>query len=595
MLDTHRVSLASLDALAEGRSDPAVVEQLKLANRSRHLILLRAVLDRATAESVASAPLPPPAEAWTLLAAAQQRDAAAADVVLDHPQTGLWAANLLRRLGSDDPGDPPLWADLGGLHLLATAAAIRAGLHFRSRVPVWRGAVMLPTLGRADVQGRREWDFAHVHGQHGHVLVRGPAGSVRLPADRAADGAGWQALRTLHAGNFRLWLDDLDPSREFGAPLAPRRLPAAETARWAEALSATWDLLARHHSTTAAELAAGLTTLVPRDPADPHTPSSASHNDAFGSVVLSRPPDATTFAATLVHEFQHSKLGILLTLVDLLDPLGDNETPRLYAPWRDDPRPPTGLLHGVFSFLGVTAFYREHLGAETGLAARAAQFEFAYRREQTAHAVATLLAEVTPSALGRRFLIAAGDRLRTWAGDPVPADVLAAARRANLDHRLSWRLRHLTPPAAVTGELAEAWLRHRRKPVTTPPAPLLTPTPGASPRPRLPLARIWLTEPELFDLYRCEPELATAEIPGTTEADLALVDGDLGAAAALYRQEVLIRPEALGAWAGLALTAGDATLLGLPELVFAVHREIRLRTGTVTDPVRLARWLARES
>jgi HEXXH motif-containing protein len=593
MLDTHRVSLMSLDAMAEGRSDPAIVEQLRRANRSRQLTLLRAVLDRARVLVPDMAPSPSLEEAWTLLADAQQRDEAAADQVIAHPQTGVWAAKALRRLGKGNAadGDPPIWADLGYLHQLATAAAIRAGHDFQSRVPVWRGTVMLPTLGLADVQSRREWDFAQVHGEHGHVLVRGPAGSVQLPDNRAVDGAGWLALRTLRTGGCELWFDDLDPYREFDGPIPPHRLPACEVDLWAGSLRETWLLLTEHHPAIAAELATGLTTLVPRAPADRLTPFSASHIDAFGSVVLSRPSDATTFAAVLVHEFQHSKFGALLTMVDLLDPAGDNDIPRLYAPWRDDPRPPSGVLHGVFSFLGVTAFYREHYPVETGLPSRAAQFEFAYRREQTMHAADTLLADAAPSALGHRFLSTARDRLQAWGAEPLPQDVRAAAHRANVDHQLSWRLRHLRPPTAVVAELAQAWLRHRPKPVVAPAAPLLRPSTDFPVHPRLALARTWLTEPDLYDIYRAEPELAMAEIAGTTVADLALIDGDTGTAAELYRQQILARPDSSAAWAGLAMASADEVLLSQPELVYAVHQEIRARSGVVPNPARLARWL----
>lgn len=594
MLDTHRVSLMSLDAMAAGDSDPAVVEELKRANRSRQLTLLRAVLDRVRTLALDTTPVSSLEEAWALLSAAQRQDEAVADLVVAHPRTGLWAAKALRRLGKAGAAgsEPPLWADLGYLHQLATAAAIRAGLNFRSRVPVWRGMVMLPTLGLADVQSRREWDFAQVNGERGQVLVRGTAGSVQLPENRAADGDGWLALRSLRTDGCELWLDDLDPYREFDGPVPPRRLPAGEVDLWAERLRETWRLLDEQHSPTAAELAAGLTTLVPRAARDRFTPYSASHHEVFGSVVLSLPPDPMTFAATLVHEFQHSKFGVLLTLVDLLDPLGDNETPRLYAPWRDDPRPPTGVLHGIFSFLGVTAFYRKHSAAADGPSARAAQFEFAYRREQTLRAVETLLADATPSVLGRRFLNTARDRLRAWAAEPLPADVDAAARRANADHQLSWRLRHLRPHAGTVAELAQAWLRHRPRPVVAPATPALKPSPGFPSHPRHALAQVWLREPELYDVYRAEPELAMAEIAEATAADLALIDGNTAAATEGYRQQILARPDSTSAWAGLALASGNEILLGQPELVFAVHHEIQTRSGAATCPARLAEWLS---
>lgn len=590
MLDTHRVSLTNLDAMAAGRSDAAVVAQLRQADRSRRLTLLRAVLDAAAELNPAMSPLPPLDEAWTLLIEAQQRDPAVTDRVLAHPHTGLWAANVLQRLAKGGSGDSPLWADLGGLHRLATAAAIRAGHDFRSRVPVWRGRLMLPTLGLADVRSRRDWDFAQVHAEGGHVLVRGPSGSVQLPDDRAADGPGWLPLRALPIGDGELFLDDIDPYREFDGPLPPQRLEAGEVALWAEVLNATWRLLTEHHPAIAAELAAGLTTLVPRAAIDRFTPYSASHNDVFGSLVLSRPPDATTFAATLVHEFQHSKLGVLLVLVDLLDPAGDNDSARLYAPWRDDPRPPVGLLHGAYSFLGVTAFYRGHYPMAHGLAARAAQFEFAYRREQAAHAVSTLLTDAVPSALGRRFLSTAQDRLREWGTEPLPADITQAAGRANLDHRLSWRLRHLRVADGVVAELAGAWLRNRPCPFV-PAAPSLVPATGSAGHARLTLTRTWLTDPDLYDVYRAEPELAMAEIAGMSAADLALVDGDTATAAELYRRQLTITPDSPAAWAGFALATRHPLLLSRPELVSAVHREVRRQRGVAPNPDRLARWL----
>jgi HEXXH motif-containing protein len=583
----------SLDTMAEGRSDPAIVEQLKQANRSRQLVLLLAVLDRARARMPTMNPLPCLDEAWSLLATAQQRNEPATDRVVAHPRTGLWAANILRRLRNGDvDSDPPMWADLGYLHQLATAAAIHAGLDFQSRVPVWRGAVMLPTLGLANVQGRREWDYAQVLGERGQVLIRGQAGSVQLPDNLAADGAGWCALRTLRTDGCELWFDDVDPYREFIGPTPWRRLPNPEVSQWGDIFRETWQLLVDHHPAIAAELAAGLTTLVPHPTEDRFTLFSASHNDAFGSVVMSRPPDPTTFAAMLVHEFQHSKLGVLLSLVNLFDPAADSDTPLLYAPWRDDPRPLPGVLHGVFSFLGVTAFYRKHFAVETGPSIRAAQFEFAYLREQTEHAVKSLLDGASMSTLGHRFLTNALDRLQEWGCEPLPENVRAAAHRANVDHHLTWRLRHLRPPATTVTELAEAWLRSRPKPAIAPVISQLTPSPGSVTHARLALVRTRLIEPDHYDAYRADADQAMVEIPGMTLADLALIEGDNDTAAELYQQLIAAEPRSSAAWAGLALATCDEVLLGQPELVFAVHQEIQARAGAVTDPARLGRWLA---
>jgi HEXXH motif-containing protein len=46
-----------------------------------------------------------------------------------------------------------------------------------------------------------------------------------------------------------------------------------------------------------------------------------------------------------VHEVQHLKLAALLDIVTLTMP---GEHDRYYAPWRDDPRPLSGLLQGTY-------------------------------------------------------------------------------------------------------------------------------------------------------------------------------------------------------------------------------------------------------
>ena len=54
--------------------------------------------------------------------------------------------------------------------------------------------------------------------------------------------------------------------------------------------------------------------------------------------------DAPALAAALVHEVQHSKLNAVIDIVPLVRPGVGHR--RYYAPWRDDPRPPAGLLQG---------------------------------------------------------------------------------------------------------------------------------------------------------------------------------------------------------------------------------------------------------
>lgn len=63
--------------------------------------------------------------------------------------------------------------------------------------------------------------------------------------------------------------------------------------------------------------------------------------------------DPYNLADSLIHEYRHQKLYLL----DRLVPLVENDAVRVKSPWRDDPRPPSGLLHACFVFVELTAFW----------------------------------------------------------------------------------------------------------------------------------------------------------------------------------------------------------------------------------------------
>ena len=66
-------------------------------------------------------------------------------------------------------------------------------------------------------------------------------------------------------------------------------------------------------------------------------------------------PDDATLAVLLVHEVQHLKLSAVLDVCDLFD---RDDTRTLGVPWRDDPRPVEGVLHGVYAHLAVADVWR---------------------------------------------------------------------------------------------------------------------------------------------------------------------------------------------------------------------------------------------
>ncbi|HEX6346855.1 HEXXH motif domain-containing protein [Umezawaea sp.] len=589
MTRPHQLARADFDSLATGGGGPNAIRHLVTTNRSKHLALLRAVLDSAEARPDSHGPLAPPGAAWDLLAAAQRDRPEVVERLLRHPVVAVWAVHALRRLHRATTDPAPLWVALGYLHCVAAAAAVLAGLRFSLDVPVADGAVVLPTVGLARVPHVRErWAVATAGGGPGRLRVRGPTGTVRVDGDLTADADGWWAAHRLRGPAADLLLDDLDPFRGFTGRLPPSRLSEDELARWQTGLTETWTLLTEHHAETAAALATGLTVLVPRPPAGPFQPYSASAEDAFGCVALSLPPTAVDFAATFVHEFQHSKLCALLDLVELHR--DDGSDSRFYAPWRDDPRPLGGLLQGTYSFVGVAGFWRAQRRVDdTPLA----HFEFAHWREQTRRAARTLRNAPALTSLGRRFVAGMSEQLAAWCAEPVPADVLSTARLAAADHHATWRLRHLRPDREHVAALATAWLAERARPLLPEPQPTMIPATEApdDPTPRTTLVRASLADPDRFAAMTADPRT----VPGTTEADLALVTGDPRSAADGYLDLVRDRPDHACAWTGLghALHAqpAGAALLHRPELVRAVHREVQLRCGSAPDPVRLAAWI----
>lgn len=63
--------------------------------------------------------------------------------------------------------------------------------------------------------------------------------------------------------------------------------------------------------------------------------------------------NAYDLADSLIHEHRHQKLYLLQRLI----PLVIHDTPLVSSPWREDLRPPSGLLHAVFVFTHLLEFW----------------------------------------------------------------------------------------------------------------------------------------------------------------------------------------------------------------------------------------------
>jgi len=596
--DVHRLAWADMDRLARGGGGADLMRHLRRTERSRRLLLLRVVVDEVAKSPDLSGPLPSPESAWELLVRVQENSPAVLDRMLAHPYTGFWGGYTQRLLRNGITGVCPIWVHIGHLNAIAAAAAIAAGLEFQIEVPLWDGCVMLPTLGLAHLTADSRWSVARVRADRGQVTVSNENGVVIVPRRPSPDGPDWWEVRRLTVTTgwreLSVQLDDLDPYRGLFEPMPPQRLDTSEVDTWHSLLDGAWKLIVRHLPDFADAMPAGLDSLVPQ-PATPFRLPSASTGEAFGSAIIGLPADAESLAATLVHEFQHIRLGGMLQLAPLHR---EDHRERFYTGWRDDPRPIGGVLQGVYAFFGVCAFWRALAQAGAGAAARRAAFEFAYWRGETWHTLCALRADSSLTPAGRRLVDGITEVLGPWQDEPVPADLARDAAALAADHYAGWRIRFVRPDPSTVNTIAGAWRAgHSRLGAIAPPDDR-SPTPvpdGAWSHARADLIRLRMTEP--WDVV----EETWPAVPDVAVSDYAYAVGRFAEAERGYRRELAADPDRPAAWIGLGLALsaqgnGPAAhaLLHYPELVRAVHRRTRTATpAPAPAPDELADWIGR--
>ncbi|MEV6603856.1 HEXXH motif domain-containing protein [Kutzneria sp. NPDC051319] len=571
MLTTHGLGDEELASIARGRGGAKAVRKLRAGYHSKVLVILRALLDEAPDDPGS----PPLAEAWDLLIKAERADPVAVADVLGLTEVQGWAAETMRLLATTKDSDR-LSPFLGQLHAVAAAAAIRAGVDCTVRVPAVEGVIALPGLGTAVLSSH---DHGEVMATSRGVSVRTPDGTRQLPEALTEDGPDWLAhrrIRCTHAGRvLDVRLDDIQPFR-FSSARPRQRLTADEVEGWQQRLDRAWRLLATKHPDIADELAAGMSALVPKAAASRFRLSSASSTDAFGTMEAAPVEDAATMASVLIHEFAHSKLNGVSNLITL--DIEDRHA-KYYAPWRDDPRPLHGLLHGAFSFLAVTDFW-QHERHENPLW----NLEFATRRGQVGTALEAIAGSDLLTEAGALFVREMTAVADSWADSKVDQPVQEIADRVLADHRATWRIRHLRPSADRLRRVLELRRTGSRWPGEDGGETELAPTlePMVEPRARTHLAQWSLREPATF--AGLTAETVAREIPGATAADLALVRGDGERARTLYVRQIGTDPHDHRGWVGLGLATDAHAALACPEIVRAVH------LAEPGDPEELLAW-----
>ncbi|MBL7258382.1 HEXXH motif domain-containing protein [Paractinoplanes lichenicola] len=513
-----------------------------------------------------------------------RNDAPSADIpdlpheLLDYPNVGAWLVHCIRRLAhpADDP--VPIWADLGYPGWLVAAHAITSGRAGRHEVVVRDGAIMLPGLGLARLAPP---------GTHGTAVVTVAPGRVEISRedtriellDLGSEGdERWLPLRklgTTYSTLRAVYLDDLDPFRDLSDPYTkaqlttpPPRLTATQAAAWSRHFHGALEILRQRYEEYSAGIDEVLRSVVPltAEPIANGVSNTSLH--AYGGVHMSAAGGPHQFALTLIHECQHAKLAALTDQVELQKP---SVVKDLYAPWRDDPRPLSGLLQGIYAHLGVTDFWRVFRTSSSK-----AEVEFARWRTQVRQALLVAGASPLLTEAGTAFVEEMNASAARWSGETVPARLESLAREASAGHLVAWRVRNMTVDVTDLVSRWQAGAAPGELPVSS-----VVASPVRPARSRLPVGLLKMG-------------ISAGDAPAS---DLAYLEGDYERALALYTAEVGLYPAELDSpesWAGLALSlrhlteeASVSALFRRPEVVAAVHA-----AAPSSDIVQLTAWLS---
>lgn len=408
--------------IAGGGGGREAIRLLRRAGRSRTLLAIRFLVTEAGRLGHPDASVVE--HACHVLSEAHRHSADAVARVLGEPEVAMWAIGAARELVHGGTRFPP-----SSLANVAAAAAVRAGLP--AELPTASGAsIHLPSLGTVapggpDIRAEPDGDGCVIH-VGGH--------RVRLLAGFQAPAPGWSPLVSVRLGPKTITLD------RWGLGSLPQpfagdllRVGSRQAEKWSRVLSGGIDLLRRHG--TAEPVVETVHTATPLRQTGPD-PASATLADAFGCVLLSLPDDARAAALTLVHEVQHAKLTGLLDVLPLLE---TSSSERFYAPWRQDPRPLLGLLHGAYAYVGVVGFWGRQREIDTDPErVHEAEVEFARWLRATTETVSLLIARPEFTEHGRIVLTHMAETLAGWSRHRVSASARAEAETLRSAHRDKW-------------------------------------------------------------------------------------------------------------------------------------------------------------
>jgi HEXXH motif-containing protein len=235
-----------------------------------------------------------------------------------------------------------------------------AALDSFAALPVfrWEGELAAPGLSRfhatrlglwvdgPDALRALRWSEASLH----FVFAEGHEAVRSVVADDAAVDEARPVCAALHPAEL-----------DVGDNAAKLSSTAEDRAAFASQLDDAWALLCEASPDAAAIVRNEVQQVIPLRLAERHLSYSLSNFP--GAIFVGAARSLWPVAEALVHEAAHVRLNHAAEASPLT--LGGRDTV-CYSPWRDDPRPVEGVVHGVYAFSLVLGFWLESLesGAE---------------------------------------------------------------------------------------------------------------------------------------------------------------------------------------------------------------------------------------
>ncbi len=194
----------------------------------------------------------------------------------------------------------------------------------------------------------------------------------------------WPLLRP--SGNGNSWLDApvMQPIAPFYGEhgLSPLGVDALTAVDAQNKLIAALELLGQADEPlkTVARLVNSIQVL---SSDDEEIDVSFSHPELFSTIFVSvckdrTPVSSIRVAESILHESMHLKLTLIEHFVPFVKPDTGN---RYFSPWREEPRPARGVLHGLFVFRAIFDFF----GTLNGQTSTSVKGHLDFRREQIIH------------------------------------------------------------------------------------------------------------------------------------------------------------------------------------------------------------------